>query len=135
MKQYSDWRKRIGGIFLWVATIAAALGIGLVGMTKFLQVGHWQSLFAGWGFPSWFVIVIGTVEVLGAIGLLIPRFALFAASMLAIVMLGALGTLLTHPGGPMGWGATPIIYLCLLAGVGAARWKRGKRAHPEIAPV
>jgi putative oxidoreductase len=125
MQQRTDWKSRSRGIALWIATIVIALGIGVAGVSKFMQPDHWQSLFVGWGYPSWLSMVVGTAEVLGAIGLLVPRFAFYGALLLWIVMMGALLTLLIHPGGPMGWGATPTVYLILLSIVGAARWKQG----------
>jgi putative oxidoreductase len=124
MEQRTNWMKRAGEAALWIGTIAIALGIGAAGVTKFLQPDRWQSLFVGWGYPSWFSIVVAIAEMLGAIGLLIPRLAVYAAVLLWAVMLGALLTLLTHQGGPMGWGATPTVYLILLSIVGAARWKQ-----------
>ena len=92
-------------------------------MTKFLQPDRWQALFIGWGYAPWFSPVVGVLEMLGAIGLLVPRLAFYAAALLVVVMLGALVTLFTHPGGPMGWGATPLVYLVLLSLIGAARRK------------
>jgi putative oxidoreductase len=108
---------------LWVATAIAALGIGVAGATKFLQPAHWQQLFAGWGYPAWLAPVVGVIELGGGVALVVPRLAAYGAIVLAVVMAGALATLLGHPGGPMGWGATPTIDLLLLAVVGVSRWR------------
>jgi uncharacterized membrane protein YphA (DoxX/SURF4 family) len=133
MEQRADWRNRARTILLWVVTILISLGIGLAGLTKFTQPDHWQSLFAGWGYPRWFASVVGVLEVVGAIGLLIPRLAFYGAMLLMIVMMGALITLLSHRGGPLGWGATPTVYLVLLSLVGAARWKQRTGSAQRIA--
>ncbi len=52
---------------------------------------HLQS-FAHWRYPVWFMYVVGTWEVLGAIFLLMPRTSTFAAVFLAITMIGAVYT-------------------------------------------
>ena len=41
------------------------------------------------GLGQWFRYVTGLLELAGAIGLLIPRYAFYAAVLLAIVMVGA----------------------------------------------
>jgi putative oxidoreductase len=116
--------KRTETIFLWLASAVLALGIGLAGLTKFLQPHRWQDLFVSWGYPAWFASVVGIAEVMGAIGLLVPRVAFYAATLLAGIMTAAFLTLLSHPGGPLGRGATPAFYLVLLAAVVALRRKR-----------
>jgi uncharacterized membrane protein YphA (DoxX/SURF4 family) len=112
---------------IWFVTAAVALGIGFAGFGKFGRPEMWGPLFAGWGYPHWFMCLVGAVELGGAIALLIPPIAAYAALLLAAVMLGAFITLVTHPGGPLGWGATPLVYLVVLLGLAAARWQRRLR--------
>ncbi len=52
--------------------------------------------FAHWGYAPWFLYLVGAVEVIGGIGLLIPRMAVFAALLLGGTMLGAALTHLVH---------------------------------------
>ena len=111
-------------IILWVATVLAGLGIGVVGAAKFGNAREWQRLFAGWGYPAWMSFVVGAAELIGAVALFIPRFALGGVAILGTVMAGALVTLLLHRGGPMGWGATPAIHLALLSAIAAIRLSR-----------
>ena len=132
MKHVAGGRSRAVMIALWTATILVTIGIGLAGAMKFVQPAHWRPLFAGWGYPSWMATATGVAEVAGAVGLLVPRLAFYAAMLLLAVMAGALGTLLTHRGGSLGWGATPLFYMALLAGIGVAR--RPKRAERPDAP-
>jgi uncharacterized membrane protein YphA (DoxX/SURF4 family) len=122
------WRRRAGRILLWASTIAIALGIGLAGLAKFLQADRWRLLFDGWGYPTGLSTIVGIAELAGAIGLLVPALAFYAAMLLATVMTGALLTLLRHPGGQFGWGATPAVYIVLLSFVAVARWRQ--RAGP-----
>ena len=120
--------RRARTIAAWILTVLAALGIGLAGVAKFAQADNWQSLFAGWRYPSWMSPTIGVAEIAGAIILLIPRTAVYGAILLGVIMAGALITLLSHPGGKLGWGATPAVYLVVLALVGWARWSQRVRA-------
>ena len=123
MTQRPAARGRAVSVLLWILTVFVALGIGAAGVTKFTGATQWRDSFTGWGYPAWFASVIGMAEVTGAIGLLIPRTTVYAAACLMAVMVGALGTLLVHPGGRMGWGATPLVYIVLLAVVVAIRWR------------
>lgn len=52
--------------------------------------------FERWGYPLWFMYFIGTVEVAGAMGLLVRRVSAPAAAGLALMMLGAMGTHVIH---------------------------------------
>jgi uncharacterized membrane protein YphA (DoxX/SURF4 family) len=58
----------------------------------FLAIGF----FTKWGIPLWMMHFIGTSELAGAIGLLIPRTRLAAAFGLSLVMVGGLATHLVH---------------------------------------
>jgi uncharacterized membrane protein YphA (DoxX/SURF4 family) len=51
------------------------------------------------GVGQWFRYLTGFLEVVGAIGLVIPRFAFYGAALLVIVMIGAVITHLTILGG------------------------------------
>ena len=118
------WNGAAGSSILWIASVIVALGIGAAGATKLLQPENWRTLFLSWGYPASFSPVAGAIEMCGAIGMLIPAISLYAAALLSAVMVVALATLLRHPGGPMGWGLTPIIYLTLLAIVASGRLRR-----------
>ena len=109
-----------GVIVLWLITIVEAVGIGAPGTAKF-RLDVWPRLFVGWGYPVWFTYVIGVVEVAGALAILVPRLATWAALVLGTVMLGAVVTLILHPG-TMGWG-TPVVHIVLLAIIAVARWR------------
>ena len=52
---------------------------------------------------------------------LVPRVAFFGAVLLLGVMVGAFVTLQTHPGGPLGWGRTPLAYIVILSRLGVPR--------------
>lgn len=107
-------------ILVWAASVLVALGIGLAGITKFVGPGRWQVLFRSWGYPQWFSLFVGALEIAGAIALLIPRLTLYGSLVLGVVMLGALGTLVIHPTAQFGI-TRPVIYLILLIAIATAR--------------
>jgi uncharacterized membrane protein YphA (DoxX/SURF4 family) len=111
-------------VLMSLPLLVAALGIGLVGVTKFLQTARWVGMFVGWGYPAAFTPIVGAVEILGAVALLVPRLTSYAAMVLGIVMASAAFTLWLHPNGPLGRGTTPCIYFALLVVVGLYRWPR-----------
>jgi putative oxidoreductase len=123
------WGMRVAIGLLWVLTVLEALGIGLAGFLKFATADTWTGMFAGWGYPAAFAYVIGCAEMAGAVGVLIPRFATYAAVFLTVIMLGALGTVIVHDD-PLGVTA-PIIHLIALAIIGIAR--RDRRWRPSAA--
>ena len=75
-----------------VGYVLAAVFI-LAGGAKLAQVKVMKDNFAKYGFPDWFPRVVGLGEVVGGVLLLIPSLAIFGATGLAIVMVGAV---LTH---------------------------------------
>jgi uncharacterized membrane protein YphA (DoxX/SURF4 family) len=70
------------------------------------------------GLGQWFRYLTGLLEVGGAIGLLFPRFAFYAALLLACVMVGAVVAHLTVLGG------SPVAPIVLLLITGAVAYIR-----------
>lgn len=110
-------RWKIVGVWALVAILAAfflvAGGLKLRGAPS--QVDN----FAHWGYAAWFLYVVGAVEAAGAVGLLVPRLAGFAAMVLGGTMLGAALTHLVHH--EMKAVPIPLVILGLLTVVGYAR--------------
>jgi uncharacterized membrane protein YphA (DoxX/SURF4 family) len=94
-------------VVVWILSILTAVLLVAAGLAKILGQGGWAARFDRWGYPAGFVVVIGVVEVVGALMLLIPRVAAPGATILAVVMLGAAGTHLVH-------GETPRIAVTLV---------------------
>ena len=84
------------------------------------------AMFAKIGFGQWFRILTGLLEVTGAIGLFVPRFTIYAASLLAAVMVGAIGFHLTILGGNPG---PPIVLLLLASSI---IWLSKKTSRAEV---
>ena len=104
---------------LWLATLALAAVFFWTGARKILGVGGWVAGFAQWGYPPWFRVLIGVVEVSSAALLLVPRLAVLGALGIAVTMVGAVGTLVSHGGSRRI--ATPLACLCLALVIGWAR--------------
>jgi len=87
------------------------------------------AIFAKIGFGHWLRILTGLLEVVGTIGLFVPRFTFFAASLLAAVMVGAVGFHLALLGG----NPAPPIVLLILAVVTAWLSKPSVRSETQTA--
>ena len=71
--------------WILVAVLAALFIMAALGKLT----GKSLPMFAGWGYPVWFAYTIGVLEILSAIGLLIPRTTTYAIFGLTAIMLGA----------------------------------------------
>lgn len=65
-----------------------------------------------WGFPGWFHMLTGVLELAGAAALLFPASRLWGGGLLACVMGGAATTTLRH--GEFAHAAAPLVILALL---------------------
>ena len=114
-------RTRVGVWVLWGVTVLAVFGVGSAGAAKF-SGDRWMDMFERWGYAPWFALVIGAAEVGGSLLLLYPRLASYAAVLLIMIMIGAIGTVLTNETG-LGPGS-PSLIIVLLSVILVARWKR-----------
>jgi putative oxidoreductase len=114
----------LGVVVLWLLQILMALAFVLIGVAKFADPS-WARSFARWGYPDGFYMVIGALEVAGGLALLVPRLASYAAAMLSVIMIGASLTHWLH--GEMARVIPPLMYLAVVAVVGAGRWRSAIR--------
>ena len=103
---------------VWTATGLLAALFALAGFMKFVSADA-ATQFAAVGYPYWFCILIGAIEVVGAVALLVPRTAFYAAVALGVVMVGAVFTVLLH--GQAVQAVFPFVVLIVLAAVAYAR--------------
>jgi putative oxidoreductase len=115
--------KRAGTIVLWIVSGLLAVVMVGPGLQKFTSP-MWERMFRVWGYPDGFYLVIGAVEVVGGIGLLIPRIASYCAASLSVVMIGAAITQIAK-GGRNGIGE--IVFATLLTIVAYARLRSRER--------
>ena len=115
-------------IALWIVSVLLTAMFLFAGGLKLISPGQAKSMFVAYGYAAWFATFIGTCEVLGAIGLLVPRLAGLAAAGLSVIMVGAVFTHGTHR--EYTHALTPLVLLALLVAVAYSRFReaRGARA-------
>src|SRR5437879_5027106 len=100
-------------ITLWTLSGLVALAFVFVGGGKLAGASAMVELFDKVGLGQWFRYLTGLLEVAGGIGLLIPRYAFYAAVLLVIVMIGAIFTHVIVVGGS----PVPAASLFVLSGI------------------
>ena len=120
---------KVGGT--WILTLLLAVVMVGPGSQKFTSP-TWQRMFRTWGYPDGFYLVIGAIEVIGGIGLLVPRIASYCAITLSVVMLGASATQVLR-GGRNGVGE--IVFALLLAALAWIRWRDRLRVANPANPI
>jgi uncharacterized membrane protein YphA (DoxX/SURF4 family) len=100
-------------ITLWSLSGLVGLAFVFVGGGKLAGTAAMIELFDKVGLGQWFRYLTGLLEVGGGIGLLIPRYAFYAAILLDMVMIGAIITHVTVVGGS----PAPAVSLFVLSGI------------------
>jgi len=100
-------------ISLWILSGLLAVAFIAAGGGKLAGTAVMVDLFAKVGLGQWFRYFTGLLEVVGGIGLLFPRYAFYAAILLAIVMVGAVVAHVTVLGGS----PAPAFMLLVLSGI------------------
>jgi len=123
----SDWTGKIVNVGLWILQIGAAGMFLMVGFLKLSGDPQLVGLFDAIGLGQWFRYLTGSVEVLGALLLLIPRLSGLGALLLVGTMLGAVATHLFIVGG------SPLMAIILLIVTGIIAWGRRQRTMNLLA--
>ena len=119
---------KIINVGLWILQIGAAGMFLMGGFIKLSGDPRMVGLFDSIGFGQWFRFVTGSLEVLGAVLLLIPRLSGLGALLLVGAMLGAVATHLV-----VGGSSLPAIILLIVTGVIA--WGRRQRTMDLLAEI
>ena len=69
------------------------------GWDKFSDTGGWAVAFRHWGYPDWFRVTIGAIELAAVALLVLGRTAAYGALLIIIVMLGGMATHVIFDGG------------------------------------
>ena len=88
------WNRRqilLEGV-LWVFAGFLAWVFARQGIAKFSNTSGWAQAFNEWHFPVWFRVAIGVAETAAAALLLWKRTALAGATIIIVVMIGAMST-------------------------------------------
>ena len=113
-------------VALWVLAALLIFVFARAGLAKFDSASGWSRAFAHWGYPVWFRVLIGVLEVSAAALLLWPRTAAYASVIIIVVMLGAMGTHAFVEHRPER-AANELGQLVFASLVGAGRWRVRKR--------
>ena len=83
---------------VWACAIFLAVAFVFAGFLKLEGPSaiRWSERFVHWGYPAHFHYVVGVLEILGGLGVLIPKWRRAAAATLVALMIGALGTHVVH---------------------------------------
>ena len=106
-------QSRVQSVISWIVQVLLAALYVLTSSAKLIGRPQTIERFRHWGFPEKFYFVIGVLELLGAIGLLIPRLAGYAAIGLILLMIGAAATHLVNGEGLQV--LRPLIFIVFLA--------------------
>jgi uncharacterized membrane protein YphA (DoxX/SURF4 family) len=122
-----------GTIGMWIPAILLILIFARQGWSKFSDTSGWAVAFRHWGYPDWFRIGIGVMEVGAVLLLALGRTAAFGAIIIIVVMLGGMATHIIFDGGRhLTSEVVPLvlasIVLVVRRGQVAAAFRRGRKA-------
>ena len=117
-------RLRPAAVGLVLLQVLLAVLMGAAGVQKLLGTAAMVDMFADIGAGQWLRLVVGTLEIIGAVGLLMPHVSGLAAIGLAGVLAGAAATNAAI------LGVSPALPLGLLALALLVAWRRR-----ELLPV
>jgi uncharacterized membrane protein YphA (DoxX/SURF4 family) len=112
---------------LWILQIGAAGMFLMAGFSKLSGDPQMVGLFDAIGLGQWFRYLTGSLEIVGAVLLLIPRLCGLGALLLVGTMLGAVATHLFVVGG------SPLPAIILLVVTGVIAWGRRQRTMNLLA--
>jgi putative oxidoreductase len=122
-------RTNAGQAALWGLSVLLAFVFVMAGVPKLTGAEAHVRHFERWGYPDWFRLVVGLVEVGSAALLLVPRFASAGAAGIVVIMAGATYTHLVRAPAEAGRAPFTLTLLALALLVG---YLRRPRAHPKV---
>ena len=123
------WPKSKVQIAVTVLLTLAFLGSGIMKLTGADEI---RQGFENWGYPVFFMYIIGLCEVAGAVGLWLRRFSYAAKVCLIILMAGAVATHLVFDSLTE---AMPPIILILLIAVTLALHRKERGTGDDLMPA
>lgn len=117
---------------MWILTGLTVIGFGGAGIAKLAGDEMLTEQFIRYGFPLWFMTLVGVGEVVGAVGLLFARTATLAGLGLGGIAVGALVTHFVND--PIGRAIPALVLLMLALGVAYLRLGNFAAAAAVVAP-
>ena len=113
-------------IGIWLLQILMSLAFVASGLIKLTNDPGVIEAFEGWGFPNHFHLLIGTLELLSGLALLVPKLVSLGASVLMVIMVGAVLThvfvgSLAYESEPLGELIPPVLFGSLVAVIAYVR--------------
>ena len=115
-----------------VLTVLLTLAYLMTGVMKLSGGELVRQSFENWGYPVFFIYVIGLCEVAGAVGLWLRRFSYAAKVCLILLMAGAAGTHLVFD--TFTEALAPVILIVLIA-VTLALHHKERGARDDLMPA
>jgi len=86
-------------IGIWIPALLLVMIFAPQGWSKFFDDSGWARAFRHWGYPDWFRVTIGVIELSAVVLLILGRTAAFGAILVILVMLGGMATHVIFDGG------------------------------------
>ena len=114
-------------VLLWALSAMLIMVFVRAGWDKFDSSSGWARAFTFWGYPVWFRLLIGALEIGAALMLFWPRTAAYGAAAIIVVMVGGMGThvFIEHRPSRV---TSELLHLIFASFVLAGRWQ--KRIQP-----
>jgi hypothetical protein len=119
----------------WLATAAVAAELGLGGIWDIARLPFVRDLVTHLGYPSYFLVLLGTWKVLGAAALLVPRHALLKEWAYAGAFFTYTGAIVSHL--TTGYDLAEVSLLAVLTALTVLSWSLrppSRRMHHSTAP-
>lgn len=101
-------------IIAWILQVLLGLAFLASGLKKFSDLSGTVGMFGSLGLPAAVAYLVAGGEVLGGVGLLVPRFTRLAALGLIVIMIGAVVMHATKIPGGLAGGVPALVLLALL---------------------
>jgi hypothetical protein len=119
-RRYRSLRWR--SIGYWLATLLVVAELGLGGIWDIARIPSVRDLVVGLGYPSYFLVLLGSWKVLGAVALLVPRRALLKEWAYAGAFFAYTGAIVSHLTTGYALGELPL--LTVLTALTVLSWAR-----------
>jgi putative oxidoreductase len=120
MARSSRSRPWYATVLLWTGTVILVIEFLAGGIQKLTEQSSTLRDFAHWQYPLWFMLVIGAVELVGALLILVPPVAFAGAALIVLDMAG--GVVTTVRFGENDRAVLSLLLLVIAVLIAVARW-------------